>query len=240
MNRIIAVSAFFIVLGVTTFIFFEKGYLRLNYPGTSRFPVRGIDISHHQSAIDWPLLDREELDFAFIKATEGGDHKDTKFEENWNKAHEIGLVRGAYHFFTFCKTGYEQAMNYIDTVPVEENTLPPVIDLEFGGNCSARPSKEEVLEEIAEFSNIMESRYGKRPLIYATRQSYEEFLAGELPGQKIWIRDIYSSPRLPDKREWSFWQYANRGRLIGIEGFVDLNVFNGDREEFMELVDGKR
>ena len=238
MNRIIAISGFLIVLGVTTFIFFEKGYLRFNYPGTSRFPVRGIDISHHQSAIDWALLEREGLDFAFIKATEGGDHKDTKFEENWKKAGEIGLVRGAYHFFTFCKTGFEQAMNYIDTVPLEENTLPPVIDLEFGGNCSARPSKEEVLGEITEFSDIVESRYGKRPLIYATRQSYEEYLAGELPEHRIWIRNIYSYPRLPDKREWSVWQYANRGRLFGIDGFVDLNVFNGDREECLQLVDG--
>lgn len=240
MNRIIAVAGAVVFVIVLSALFFEKGYIRLNYPCPDDYPVRGIDISHHQRTIDWDLLVRENIDFAFIKATEGGDHKDTRFDEHWERAGELGIVRGAYHFFTFCKPGSEQAANFIETVPVEEMTLPPVIDLEFGGNCSARPSKEEVLAEIADFSDLIEQRYGRRPIIYATNQSYREFLAGELPGYTIWIRDIYSKPKLPDGREWNFWQYANRGRLFGVEGFIDLNVFNGDREEFLELVDGKR
>jgi lysozyme len=41
---------------------------------------------------------------------------------------------------------------------------------------------------------------------------------------------------LPDGKEWAFWQYANRGRLYGIEGFVDFNVFSGSPEEFLEFV----
>ena len=111
-----------------------------------------------------------------------------------------------------------------------------MIDIEYGGNCSARPSREEILREIDEFSDIVERRYGSRPLIYATKKSYEDFISGELPGYLIWIRDIYSTPRLPDGREWSFWQYTNRGRLWGIKGFVDLNVYNGTRGEFSALL----
>ena len=236
MNRIIAISGTIIFLAAGAVIFFEEGYIRFNYPSSKKYPVRGIDISHHQDSIDWGILKRADLDFVFIKATEGGNHKDTKFTEYWKRAGELGLTRGAYHYFTFCKSGKEQAMNYIDTVPVSAGLLPPVIDLEYGGNCSARPSKEEVLREIGEFSDLVERRYGQRPLIYTTKQSYMDFIAGGLPGYRIWIRDIYSSPDLSDGRQWSFWQYADKGRVWGINGFVDLNVFSGTREEFAGLL----
>jgi lysozyme len=236
MNRTIAIFGIILLLAAMALIFFDRGYIRFNYPGEEKYPVRGIDISHHQTDIDWGILERADLDFIFIKATEGGDHKDTKFDEYWRRAGELGLARGAYHFFTFCKSGREQAENYIETVPAGEGLLPAVIDLEYGGNCSARPPKEELLREIKEFSEIVERRYGSRPLIYTTKQSYIDFLSGELPGYQIWIRDIYGTPRLPDGRAWSFWQYTNRGRLWGINGFVDLNVYNGTREEFSTLL----
>jgi lysozyme len=238
MNRLIAIAGAVVVLAAVVALYFEKGYIRLNYPDGDEYPVRGIDVSHHQSVIDWDLLTRADLDFAFIKATEGGDHKDTKFEENWKRAGDIGLARGAYHFFTFCKSGREQALNFIETVPVEDKSLPPIIDLEYGGNCSARPPKEEVIKELEEFTKLVEARYGKTPVIYATNQSYRDFIAGELPGHKIWIRGIYSKPSLNDGRDWSFWQYTHKGRLLGVDGFVDLNVYNGSREEFKALVDG--
>jgi len=236
MNRAIAISGFVLLFAAVLLIFFDEGYIRFNYPDEEKYPVRGIDISHHQTDIDWGILERARLDFVFIKATEGGDHKDSKFGEYWKRAGELGLARGAYHFFTFCKPGREQAENYIATVPAGEGLLPPVIDIEYGGNCSARPSREEMVREIDEFSDIVERKYGSRPLIYTTDQSYRDFISDELPGYLIWIRDIYRTPRLPDGREWSFWQYTNRGRLWGIKGFVDLNVFNGTRGEFSALL----
>jgi lysozyme len=236
MSRIVAISGTALFLAAVLIIFFEEGYIRFNYPSKEKYPVRGIDISHHQTEIDWEILARANLDFVFIKATEGGNHKDTKFAEYWKRAGELGLARGAYHYFTFCKSGKEQAENYIHTVPDGPGLLPPVIDLEYGGNCSARPPKDELIKEIGDFADIVERKYGSRPLIYTTNQSYRDFISGELPGYMIWIRDIYSSPRLADGRGWSFWQYTNRGRLWGIDGFVDLNVYNGTREEFRTLL----
>ena len=236
MNRIIAITGAVLFIAAFLLIFFELGYIRFNYPSSSKYPVRGIDISHHQTDIDWGILARADLDFILIKATEGGDHKDTKFIEYWERAGELGLARGAYHYFTFCKSGREQAENYIQTVPGGPGLMPPVIDLEYGGNCSARPAKDELLKEIGEFSEIVERKYGSRPIIYTTRQSYADFISGALPGYLIWIRDIYSTPSLPDGREWSFWQYTHRGRLWGISGFVDLDVYNGSREEFAMLL----
>jgi len=236
MNRIIAITGTTLFLAAVLFIFFEEGYLRFNYPSSAKYPVRGIDISHHQTDIDWGILGRADLDFILIKATEGGDHKDTKFGEYWKRAGDLGLARGAYHYFTFCKSGREQAENFVQTVPDGPGLLPPVIDLEYGGNCSARPTRDELLKEIGDFSEIVEHKYGSRPIIYTTRQSYADFISGALPGYLVWIRDIYSAPQLPDGRAWSFWQYTHRGRLWGINGFVDLDVYNGTPEEFKALL----
>ena len=236
MNRLIAILTSVILILVIAVLFFEKGYIRFNYPDKSEYPVRGIDISHHQDVIDWDILGRDDISFAFIKATEGGDHKDTKFVQNWERAGDIGLVRGAYHFFTFCKSGHEQALNYIKSVPVEENALPPAIDLEFSGNCQARPSKEEVQFELSVFAKLIEQRYGKTPIVYTTKESYNAFIAGDDLTYPLWIRAIYSEPKLKDSKTWTFWQYAHKGRLHGIKGFTDLNVFNGSREEFQEFI----
>ncbi|MCZ6791937.1 MAG: GH25 family lysozyme [Candidatus Dadabacteria bacterium] len=240
MNRLIAILAALILVLIVAVIFFDKGYIRFNYPDKSEYPVHGIDISHHQDVIDWDVLKRSDISFAFIKATEGGDHKDTKFKENWKRAGDIGLVRGAYHFFTFCKTGREQALNYIDSVPFENNTLPPAIDLEFSGNCKARPSKEEVLKELSVFAKLVKLKYGKDPIIYTTNESYNAFISGENLVYPVWIRDVYTKPGLKDNSPWTFWQYTHKGRLHGIDGFVDLNVFNGTSGEFQNfLASGK-
>ena len=77
----------------------------------------------------------EKFQFVYLKATEGGDYKDSKFQENWLKAREHGFHVGAYHFYRLCRDGKTQADNFIATVPNKADALPPVIDLEYDGNC---------------------------------------------------------------------------------------------------------
>lgn len=77
-----------------------QGIVRLNYPSRDDFPIQGIDISHHQKEIDWDRLKVSEIQFIFIKATEGGDFKDKRFQLNWRDARDRGFAVGAYHFFT--------------------------------------------------------------------------------------------------------------------------------------------
>ena len=219
---------------------YTQGYIRFNYPSPQKYPVRGIDISHHQGQINWEKLQTENIKFAYIKATEGGDHKDTLFEQNWKKAQSIGLVTGAYHFFTFCRTGAEQADNFIATVTKAASQLPPAIDLEFGGNCKKTPTKAILLAQLQTFIDKITQAYGQHPIIYATNDSYNHFLAGEkLENIPIWIRNIYKQPELSDGRKWLFWQFAHQGRLKGIYGIVDLNVFHGTELEFKQLLSTK-
>lgn len=105
------------------------GILQINNPDKTKFPIRGIDISRFQHRINWKTSKSEDVRSVFIKATEGGDYRDPVFSENWNKSNQAGFVRGAYHFFTFCRAGREQAQNFINTVPVEAGTLSPATEL---------------------------------------------------------------------------------------------------------------
>jgi lysozyme len=83
----------------------------------------------------------------------------------------------------------------------------------------------------------IEQAHGIAPIIYATNDSYDEYLTGLINNKNIWIRDILKRPGLPDGRRWTLWQYANNGRVDGITGLVDLNVFNGSQEDFRSLLE---
>jgi lysozyme len=218
---------------------FYFGKIHINHPSRSQFPIRGIDISSYQKNIDWNRIDPSEINFVLIKATEGGDFKDPMFKSNWENVRERKLVSGAYHFFTFCKSGQEQAKNYIDTVPVAKYTLPPVIDLEFIGNCNKKLTSTELDRELQSFIDLVAARYDRQPLLYTTNEFYNAYLRGKYPSIPIWISDFYSfnrTPTLPDGKAWTFWQYTERGTVSGIDGLVDLDVFNGTPAQFEKLV----
>ena len=235
---IVLVSVFFLLILACggLYVVYNKGYIRMNYPSFDEYPVHGIDVSHHQQKIDWNRLDKKKVQFAFIKATEGGNHKDSLFQENWREAIRNNIPIAAYHFFTFCKEGEAQARNYIHYVPRDSIDLPPVVDLEYGGNCQKANRKQNLIAEIATFLEIIEDHYKRKVIIYTTNEFYKNYLINQFSDNPIWIRDILSKPNLPDGRDWLFWQYANRGRLEGINTIVDLNAFNGSREEFEKIL----
>lgn len=228
------VIAIAILVGV--YYAYNQGYIRMNYPSFKEYPVQGIDVSHHQQKIDWQKIDKNIVHFAFIKATEGGNHKDSMFQENWREAIRNNIPVAAYHFFTFCKNGEEQARNYIHYVPRDSIDLPPVIDLEYGGNCQRVNWNNDIIAEIAKYLEIIEDHYQKKVIIYTTNEFYKNFLMNQFPENPIWIRDILFKPNLPDGRDWLFWQYTNRGRIEGVNSVVDLNAFNGTKEEFEKLL----
>lgn len=181
-----------------------QGIVRLNYPSRDDFPIQGIDISHHQKEIDWDRLKVSEIQFIFIKATEGGDFKDKRFQLNWRDARDRGFAVGAYHFFTFCSSGADQADNFISSVPLEKGTLPPVIDLEYGGNCQLTSGKQEVLREVEILASRLEKAYGRKPILYVTKEFYNDFLIDQMRENAIWIRDILVSPHWQSPTETGY------------------------------------
>lgn len=216
-----------------------NGIILLNNPSREEYPVRGIDVSSWQGQIDWQVLAAQELDFAFIKATEGSGFVDSYFADNWEQAHGTDLLVGAYHFFSYDSAGDTQADNFISTVPALPDALPPVVDIEFYGDKEKNPpDRSEVALNLQTLLNRMEAHYGKKPIIYATMKSYRLYIEGAYEEYPIWIRDVISRPKLPDGREYLIWQYTNRGRLDGYQGdepFIDINVFCGTREELESM-----
>ena len=67
-------------------------------PAPSRFAVHGIDAARFQTSINWTTARRNGVNFAFLKATEGGDLLDPMFKSHWRGAGKAGVARGAYHF----------------------------------------------------------------------------------------------------------------------------------------------
>lgn len=192
-------------------------------PSRSEFPVQGIDVSHHQGAIDWPALPAQGVDFAYIKATEGGDHRDRLFAVNWAGARAAGIPRGAYHFFTLCRPGADQAANIIATVPREDDMLPIAIDLEYMGNCGRRPTREELHAELAILIRLVEAHYGQPVLLYLTREFDETYQVSATVPRPLWLRRLAIEPNWT-ARPWTIWQVSNSRRLRGIDGRVDWNV----------------
>ncbi|GAB2465476.1 GH25 family lysozyme [Promicromonospora xylanilytica] len=205
----------------------------------ARYEVRGVDVAHYQGEIDWDVLAAQDLDFAWIKATEGASHTDPRFAENWAGATRTDLLVGAYHFMSFESPGADQAAHLAAEVPATAGTLPPVIDLEFYGSfLEDHPPADEVRAILDPLVAGVEEHYGTTPIVYATKEAYDLYLAGRYPDLPVWIRSVAWAPRLSDGRDWTVWQYSNRDRLpgySGVEPYIDMNVFAGTREELAAL-----
>ena len=64
----------------------STGRQAADVPSKQDYPVRGVDLSYYQGNIDWDVLASQGVDFCFIKATEGVDHNDSQFAQNWQTA----------------------------------------------------------------------------------------------------------------------------------------------------------
>jgi lysozyme len=192
-------------------------------PSPRYYPSQGIDVSHHQGHIAWTKLPRQGVDFAYIKATEGADHADRRFSINWRAAQAAGVRRGAYHFFTLCRSGRDQAAHFLRHVPAEAGALPPAVDLEFPGNCKYRPSRAKFHRELGDFLEIVEARYGKRAVLYTTRVFDKHYRVSDTFERPLWLRSLRSEPRF-GARGWTIWQSTSARRLDGVRGHVDWNV----------------
>lgn len=212
-----------------------------------QMPVQGIDVSQWQGDIDWRMVRAAGIRFAYIKATEGGDHLDAKFNDNWAGAKRAGVPRGAYHFVYWCRPAHEQALWFMLNVPPDVDALPPVLDLEWNAHsktCPKRVQPDHALEVVRVLLAAMQAYTGKPPIIYTDAAFYAEVLRGRLGPQHFWLRSVAAEPHsLYRDRPWLFWQFTTTGRVAGIGGDVDRNAFNGplaDWELFLRLMNAQR
>ncbi len=201
------------------------------------FAVHGIDISRHNRGIDWPRIKQEGIAFAFMKVTEGQDDSDPRFGEFWRDAKAAGIPRSAYHFYYFCASPEAQAANYIRNVQKDQQSLPPVLDVEWNPkspSCKTRPAPAKVRADLQTWLTIIERHYRQKPIIYTTVDFHHENLSGgQLPGYQYWLRSVTAEPKYKyPGRDWTFWQYTGTGKVPGIEGPVDINAWRGSRAEW--------
>lgn len=201
------------------------------------YSIHGIDVSHHQSSIDWQdvkdmRVKNIRMGFSFIKATEGLGRVDAQYRRNWYNAKAAGMPRGAYHFFIASKSGKAQAENFIETVSLSPGDLPPVLDVEQTNGASVA----DVRQRVKDWLDMAEAHYKVKPIIYTNVDFYENYLAGVFDNYPLWVAHylIKDKPRI--ERKWLFWQHSERGHVNGIDAFVDFNVFNGDSSDFKKLL----
>lgn len=195
------------------------------------YSVHGTDVSKYQGDVDWVTAKANGVSFAFVKATEGGDRVDEKFEQNYAATKAAGIPRSAYHFYYFCTSAVEQARWFIRNVPNDPATLPPVLDMEWNAQsptCKLRPDPETVRSEMQIWLGMVGRHFGKKPMIYVTPDFYEENLAGHFQDYPYFLRTVADHPsdRYPGQK-WVFWQYSGTGKIPGIKGNADMNVFVG-------------
>ncbi|WP_306006061.1 glycoside hydrolase family 25 protein [Aquicoccus porphyridii] len=204
-------------------------------PAPDRYAVHGIDVARFQGALDWRQARAAGVNFAFIKATEGGDLLDPMFADHWRGAGRAGVARGAYHFYYFCTPPEVQARWFIRNVPRTRGMLPPVLDMEwnpFSPTCTKRPPGAEVRRQARIFLAALERHYGQRPIVYTTPEFYRQNDMGRL-NEEFWLRATARNlTEVYPGQSWRFWQYTATGIVPGSEGATDLNAFNGSAAQW--------
>jgi lysozyme len=213
----------------------------LNYPKAHDYPVHGIDVSKFQGDIDWNKVADSGVKFAWIKATEGGDHADERFQANWDGAKAAGVPHGAYHFVYWCRKPLEEMAWFEQNAPVEVDALPPVLDVEAtptSKTCKRHLTQEGAIRDMQVMLTEMERHYGKRPIIYTTVDFYQAILAdGAFSNYPIWVRSTKYHPAVRyGGRVWHFWQYQSDGWVPGIDVKVDKDAFYGTREQWQAFL----
>lgn len=214
-------------------------YGDVSYP--EGYEIHGIDISHHQGTIDWDelkdkgVIDKLPIRFIMIKATEGATQIDRNFKDNFYQSREHGFTRGAYHFYSVHSSAKDQAQFFIKTVKLENGDLPPVLDVE---HKPKNQTDEAFKNSILEWLNIVERHYGVKPIIYTYYKFKTRYLNDPVfDDYPYWIAHYYVD-RVEYDGAWKFWQHTDAGRLPGIKGTVDFDIYNGSFYDLRKLTIG--
>ncbi len=233
---------FFYYIFVSPFGFRWRAlYGDVSYP--QGYEIHGIDVSHHQGRIDWDelrdhgLIDERPIRFVMIKSTEGATKMDENFIDNFYQAREHGFTRGAYHFYSVYSSAKDQANFFIRKVKLENGDLPPVLDVEHKPKGQ---TPAEFQQSVLEWLRIVEKHYGVKPILYTYYKFKMQYLNAPVFDQyPYWIAHYYVN-EVAYQGPWKFWQHTDAGRLPGIKGHVDFNIYNGSFYDLRKMTIGAR
>ena len=206
------------------------------------YEIHGIDISHYQGKIDWEQLKNAMIEgcpvrFVIIKSTEGASRLDDHFRENFNQVRDYGFIRGVYHFWSNKSSAREPAYYFLDKVHLTEGDLPPVLDIE---HKPADKSVDDFQRDVLTWLHIVEDKYHAKPIIYTYYKFKEKYLSAPVfDDYPYWIAHYYVD-KVQYQGKWKFWQHTDAGKLPGIKGYVDFNIYNGSFYDLRKLCIGSK
>lgn len=200
--------------------------------------IFGIDMSHYQrrDRVVWDSLFIKSTDipinFIVLRATMGAFSEDKNFNFFWNKVQKKGLIRGAYHYYRPDEDPTLQAQNFIRKIKLNSGDMLPILDVE---KAPRRISKRQYLENVKIWLHIVETKYGKPPIIYTYSHFYQNFFDRDFDDYPFWVAN-YTEVEYPNVSHWKLWQFTEKGEVTGIKTKVDLNVFNGNMSDFESIL----
>jgi lysozyme len=205
------------------------------------YKIRGFDVSHYQNAVDWSQVstvdeDSSKVSFVFIRATMGCNRNDNNFIQNWQSAKKAGLIRAAYHFYDPHQSAELQAKHFLNSVKMEAGDLPPVLDIEKSKKFRRKSDITTFQKNVKIWLQIVEKATGVRPIVYSGYRFFNDYLDNTVKEYPVWLAYYnLSDLNMSYSKKWHFWQHTDKGRVSGVSGNVDLNVFNGTQDELHNL-----
>ena len=186
---------------------------------------RGIDISEFQGEIDFEEVRRSGVEAVYIRVG-AGEYTDEYFAENYERAKAAGLKIGFYHYVTARSVdeGRRQARFFASLAAGREPDMRLAMDFEYFGSLSVsqiNAISEAYLDELTALTK-------REAVIYSdlsnARNIFSRALAEKYP---LWAAQYGADePSANGKwREWVGFQYTDEGRVGGIYGNVDRNIF---------------
>lgn len=185
----------------------------------------GIDVSHHQGDIEWKAVARDrQIQFVYIKATQGATIRDGRYKKNIKEARRNGLKCGSYHFLSAQSPIRKQFAFFKSVVKKRQQDLIPMVDVEREGVRGW--TDRQLRDSLQLFCRLMKQHYGKAPLIYSHFGFYNQHLAPHFNHYFLFLgKYSWPPPTIKGIGRHNIWQYSERGRIKGIKGYVDLDRF---------------
>lgn len=188
--------------------------------------IHGLDMSRYQGEVFWDAVgNNSKMMYVYLKATEGRDHVDVKYKHNIEMAHAAGLKVGSYHFYRPLVPQHLQLQNFMAQCRPADQDLIPMIDIEV---MPKGMSVDAFCDSLLTFIGLVEHAYRQKPLLYTYTNFYNRYLVGKLDGYPLMIAQYTAhEPRLADERDITMWQYTGKGRISGVNTYVDKSRFMG-------------
>lgn len=204
----------------------------------------GVDVSRWQhpdgQAIAWDQVKTDGQSFAVVKASEGTTWTNEHLVLDTTDAAANGLKVGTYHYARPAGDAREQARHYASHYnQVANHSLPPVLDLEV----SEGKSPEQLAQWTRDFMDEIEIQTGRTPMMYTYRYFWIEQMGNtqEFANYPLWLAAYQSTAPEPvgGWQKMDMWQRSDSGRVNGIAGDVDLNLFNGNQAQLDMFASGQ-